>query len=246
MDKRFSITLNIVKQACEQKGITLLETEYKNNHTPMKCICFCGKEYFMKWIKFQQGKTFCRDCGINKRSQKLRTPFQEIEMICKKKGLILLTSAQDYETKFVRGKIFWLSVKCENNHIILRNSQTIDDYDNNFGECRECFYEKNTGESNPFFIDGRTKENPAIRDNSLLIPWRKNVFLRDNYKCRICGINSNNLVAHHLNGYNWDLENRFNPENGITLCENHHKSFHDSYGYGNNTKEQFIEFANSF
>ena len=47
---------------------------------------------------------------------------------------------------------------------------------------------------------------------------------------------------HHINGYNWDKENRTNINNGITLNQEIHKEFHKLYGKGNNTKEQFNQF----
>lgn len=74
--------------------------------------------------------------------------------------------------------------------------------------------------------------------------FRKDVFERDNYTCQICGKRSTNLNAHHLNSFNWDVNNRYNKENGITLCEKCHKDFHKKYGMGNNSKSQFIEYAN--
>lgn len=75
----------------------------------------------------------------------------------------------------------------------------------------------------------------------------RKVYERDNYTCQCCGNKrGGNLVAHHLNGYNWDKEHRTDVNNGITLCENCHKKFHHIYGYGNNTKEQFEEFNNNY
>lgn len=72
----------------------------------------------------------------------------------------------------------------------------------------------------------------------------RSVMERDDYICHICGKRGGDLAVHHLNGYNWDIENRYNPDNGITLCEGCHRDFHTAYGYGNNTKEQFDEYAN--
>lgn len=75
--------------------------------------------------------------------------------------------------------------------------------------------------------------------------WRKEVYERDNYTCQVCRQSpSGCMVAHHLNGYHWDIESRFHVDNGITLCEYCHKEFHSEYGYGNNTKEQFAEYQN--
>lgn len=72
----------------------------------------------------------------------------------------------------------------------------------------------------------------------------KSVLQRDDYTCQICGKRGGNLAAHHINGFNWDADNRFNPDNGITLCESCHRGFHAEYGYGNNTSEQFNGYAN--
>ena len=72
----------------------------------------------------------------------------------------------------------------------------------------------------------------------------RSVLQRDDYTCQICGKRGGNLAAHHINGFNWDAENRFNPDNGITLCESCHRGFHAEYGYGNNTSEQFNGYAN--
>lgn len=72
----------------------------------------------------------------------------------------------------------------------------------------------------------------------------KSVMHRDNYKCQVCGREGGELEVHHLNGFNWDIDNRFNPDNGITLCKSCHKDFHKVYGRGNNTLQQFNEYAN--
>lgn len=80
------------------------------------------------------------------------------------------------------------------------------------------------------------------------INWRKNVLSRDEYKCAICNCKStrkNPLRVHHLNSWSDYIDDRYNEDNGITLCEEHHKEFHILYGYGNNTKEQFFEYYNN-
>lgn len=72
--------------------------------------------------------------------------------------------------------------------------------------------------------------------------WRIRVYERDEYTCQICGFDNGGILnAHHLNGYNWDKKNRTNVDNAVTLCELCHSNFHNIYGYGNNTKEQFQE-----
>lgn len=78
------------------------------------------------------------------------------------------------------------------------------------------------------------------------------LFERDGYICQCCGNKSGKgnpikLNAHHLNGYHWCKEERYDINNGVTLCEYCHDakyigSFHNIYGRKNNTREQFEEF----
>lgn len=51
-----------------------------------------------------------------------------------------------------------------------------------------------------------------------------------------------NLNSHHLNGWNIFPNERYDIENGITLCKFHHDDFHVKFGKGGNTKEQFDEY----
>ena len=89
------------------------------------------------------------------------------------------------------------------------------------------------------------EEREQKRDLQKNDEWRNAVYKRDNYTCQICKQKGKKLNAHHLNGYNWDISERFSVDNGITLCVNCHKSFHKAYGYKNNTIEQYKEFEKS-
>jgi 5-methylcytosine-specific restriction endonuclease McrA len=73
--------------------------------------------------------------------------------------------------------------------------------------------------------------------------WRLSVYKRDNFTCQKCNkLGNGNINAHHIESYNSNPDLRISLENGITLCEDCHKDFHNKYGRGNNNKEQFIEF----
>lgn len=113
---------------------------------------------------------------------------------------------------------------------------------------------KNVGENNPMYgTVGEKSPNwkPELTEEDRLArrsdpeynKWRTSVFERDGYTCQICGNDTGGMLnAHHLNGYNWDVKNRHNIKNGITLCVDCHSDFHKVYGKGDNTKEQFKEY----
>lgn len=105
-----------------------------------------------------------------------------------------------------------------------------------------------SGENNPNYDNTISREEREIgRNYDGYAYWRREVFKRDNYTCQCCGDKKGgNLQAHHLNGYNWDKEHRTDTHNGITLCKSCHNKFHNKYGFGNNTKEQFEEFKKNY
>lgn len=138
--------------------------------------------------------------------------------------------------------------QCDNCGAITTN--TYKDYlDHNYNGltyCNKC--------SSKIFISGENSYmwNPDLTDEErevgrlypLYIDFIKKVLKRDGYRCKICGSNDN-CEVHHLDGYNWCKDKRTDISNGITLCFNCHKSFHNIYGHGNNTKEQFEEWCNT-
>lgn len=74
------------------------------------------------------------------------------------------------------------------------------------------------------------------------IKWAKAVKKRDKYICQICGIKNVYLNSHHRNSWDIFKDQRFDINNGITLCQKHHAAFHNIYGHGSNTYYQFEEF----
>lgn len=53
--------------------------------------------------------------------------------------------------------------------------------------------------------------------------WRMGVFLRDNFMCQGCGIRGCFLEAHHIRSWAKYPKERFNIENGVSLCCECHK-----------------------
>ena len=106
-----------------------------------------------------------------------------------------------------------------------------------------------TGENNHSYNPNKTDEERLkkryVLGKHTLDGFRNKEYKRDNYTCQVCGQVGGSLNAHHLDGWNWAKDKRFKTSNGVTLCEDCHSKFHNVYGKGNNTKEQFEEYCNT-
>lgn len=114
------------------------------------------------------------------------------------------------------------------------------------------------GKSNPRHLDplngdrngrwegGITAESAKIRNSDEYFQWKISVFRRDKHTCQRCGSKRNN-EAHHIKNFSTHLEDRFDIENGVTLCTFCHNpirkgSFHNIYGTRDNNYEQLKEY----
>lgn len=64
------------------------------------------------------------------------------------------------------------------------------------------------------------------RPAGAVIVWRNAVFARDKYTCQHCGAHGVNLNAHHIRPWYLYPNERFNENNGITLCKKCHARMH--------------------
>lgn len=110
--------------------------------------------------------------------------------------------------------------------------------------CPPCGVKRRSGKNHYKYNPKLTEEERKRRDmfNGEIKKWRTVIYKRDNYTCAKCGAYGRRLNAHHINSWNEHEDERFDLENGITLCESCHKDFHSEYGYGNNNEHQFNKF----
>ncbi|MEK4873124.1 HNH endonuclease [Niallia sp. FSL W8-1348] len=139
-----------------------------------------------------------------------------------------------------------MCVDCRNE--LMKENKVMYKYkERNFkGEKNPMYGRQRFGKENPNYNPDKTDEE---REKERLVEgygiWRTKVYERDNYTCRCCGYDKGSiLTAHHLDSWDWCKEKRLDVNNGITLCKKCHKKFHDKYGYGHNTKQQFISYMN--
>lgn len=71
-----------------------------------------------------------------------------------------------------------------------------------------------------------TDEDRSDRRTVEYLSWVKSVYKRDGYKCVVCNKKVRKLEAHHLNCWSHFPEQRYNIENGTTVCRKCHTNFH--------------------
>lgn len=80
------------------------------------------------------------------------------------------------------------------------------------------------GENHYRWIKDRTKlSGKGDRRSCLYTYWRKQIWLRDNFTCKIANPDClGKIEAHHILGWSEHPELRYQLNNGITLCHAHH------------------------
>ena len=92
--------------------------------------------------------------------------------------------------------------------------------------CGQVLRFRNT--KHPRWIQDRSKlkrsgDAEKDRRSSAYFSWRKEVWLRDSFACKIANPDcAGRIEAHHILGWKDYPELRYNINNGITLCHAHH------------------------
>lgn len=212
------------------------------------CRCDCGNEKIIRSDSLTTGNT--KSCGcfqVNKtRKQGLKNSK---DIAGNRYGRLI--AIKRLENK---GNGYDWLCKCDcGNECTVRIGQLTTGKTKSCG-ClsRELSSKRMKGENHPMYgIKGSKhhKWNPSLtdkerhdkRDTVENYYFRNSVFERDDYTCVACG-NKGTLNAHHINNYHSDVDNRYNIDNGVTLCDKCHKSFHKKYGNKVNNKSQLEEF----
>lgn len=126
-----------------------------------------------------------------------------------------------------------------------RRKQMSESFKGRFAKEKHPQYGK-IGPLSPTWNPNLTEEDRGDRRlNYKYKEWVLAIFKIHNYTCNICKECGCELNAHHLDGWNWCKEKRYDIANGDCLCEYCHNLFHDIHGRGNNTKEQFNQFKST-
>ena len=210
--------------------VVIRDVGRKNGKVVWECLCDCGKYTSISSNRLMTGNT--KSCGC------LASENLEGERY----GKLLVIRRTDERSN---NQVVWECLcDCGN----YKNVNTGSLGSGNTKSCGCLQYPSGTDSYNykPHLTDEERMKNRYQLYGNNMVNWRTNIYTRDNYTCQTCGGNQGgNLNAHHLNGWNAFPEQRFDLDNGVTLCTDCHKEFHSQYGYGDNTREQFDEYAES-
>lgn len=105
------------------------------------------------------------------------------------------------------------------------------------------------GKNSPIYRHDLSDEERKLNKNRTLNLenkiWRKTIYEKDNYTCQQCFVKGGKLIAHHIHNWADYPDQRFDLDNGITLCYKCHRLFHHLYGNHNTTLAQLNEFRGS-
>jgi len=261
---RCRLTLKEAKRELKKinSNISILSSEYINNHAKLKCKCLVDKnEWYVSWNGLKAGKG-CPVCAIVSRSNKCRLRIEEVKN----------------RIKIINPNVEILSVEYTNSTSRLKCRCLIDNsvwyaMGGNLLSghgCPNCCIKARSGSKSSSWKGGITPLHNYLR-NRTINQWKQDSMINCGFKCAITGQRFD--VIHHVIGFDQILKETLETiglpiyqeinlytqdeliliENkclaihykyglGICLTEGIHKEFHLIYGYGNNTKEQFEEF----
>lgn len=216
----------------------------RNSKPSWECRCDCGAVVVVRKSNLVTGHT--KSCGCYQAelaTERLEELKKKVEMRFDEVGNTYGKLTVVERVHGTKGPM-WFICKCE-----CGNTHKVAGYRLRNGNTKSCGCYTLSGKDHPRYRHDLTDDERLASRYELhgmhMKKWSRAVMERDGFTCKACGQYSKNLNAHHLDGWNWCREKRFDVENGVTLCEGCHTNFHKVFGYGDNTSEQFNEFRNA-
>lgn len=244
---------------------------YSKARIALRCD-YCGREYstdYQTWRKRSKEGVIKKDCCNNpncttqKAEEALLKKYGVPNACCipsvvekiKQTNLEKYGCENPFANKEIQEKIrktniekYGVPVPTQNPDIYAKGIKTcLDKYGvSNYGAIYSANHK---GELSPTWKGNARKTERTERYDPRYNEFRRNVFIRDHFTCQCCGARnykgrhgSVQLEAHHLNNFKDYIDERYDPNNGVTLCQKCHIKFHSMYGKKHTVKEQYYEF----
>lgn len=202
-----------------------------------KCENYIHDDYKGKLISRQQRGFKCPLCA--------KKGFPLNDLIGKNFGHLTALKIDTEKTK-KSPKTYWLC-QCDCGKITSVSRSSL--INNRTKSCND-YSKHRSGENSPCWKGGLTNQIQLARGKKDYKEWQTKVYKKDWYTCQCCG-KSKNIIknAHHMKNFSTNISERYDVNNGITLCEECHyttiyDSFHYIYGTKNNTPQQLEEYIN--
>jgi len=213
----------------------ILETNKrtKDRNIIVLAKCHCGNEFETDFSSLKRNRVL--SCGCSRIKNIIGQKFEKLEVIELTNKRSKSNGSMIWKCKCVCGKVIELST-AELKHPDRRSCGC-------FKENIITAMKKRSGANHHWYNKNLTEDDRKnTRKSEETYEFSKKVFERDDYTCRKCLKRGGELNAHHMNGWHWAVSERSDINNGITLCEKCHTTFHEIYGYKFNTRKQAIEF----
>jgi hypothetical protein len=255
--KKLTLSYSEVYDRIKNRGCILISEIYVNNSEDLDIKYPCGHINSLSLNCFSRNKVSCRKCFLET-YYKFRYSEDDIVEILKLNNLKFLKFEEEY--KDGSSKIIY---ECPFGHITIRDVK----YVIKFPTCKKCSYRKKETHG---WVGAKTL---AQLGRSRIEKWNKESLEFYNYVCAISGkdydldvhhlygfnmifdesvYNCNFSIGKEMKEYS-EQEIDFlmeeierlhkNREIGICLHRPIHVLFHNFYGRGNNTPDQFYEFV---
>lgn len=226
--------------------LLVLEDVGRNKHKQVlwECRCDCGKLTVVVATQLRQGKT--QSCGCLQKEKASQNTSKDL--IGKRFGRLKVLDEHGVKESEDGSRRRWWTCQCDCGNVTeVRTSSLTNGHTQSCGCIQsEMMVDRMSGENHYNYNPDLTTEERLKHRYKLggfnAAKWRTEVYTRDNHTCQLCGERGGSLQAHHLDGWNWCKEKRFDVSNGTTLCYDCHSKFHLLYGNGDNTKEQYEEY----
>ena len=213
----------------------------KGNNRRWLCRCDCGTECIKYGHQMRAGQTVSCGCEA-KRRQSMAGRRNASQLTGQRFGRLVVVGrhgSNGYQ------KALWLC-RCDCGEETLAATGSLKS--GNTTSCG-CFHKEMISE---MFTNHNLTEQDRFesRNREVCVPglhlWRKAVYARDNWTCRVCGRKKGiRIEAHHLDAWKSYPKRRLDEDNGATSCVDCHIEFHSLYGKGDNTEQQWREFVAS-